>query len=72
MNTPLDYVVRQACELFGHNSRQFTTATFQHAMATITQTQPMIGGHAAEIVLMSVPGVTREGLCLWRWNGLGE
>ncbi len=64
--TPLDYVIQRACERYGHNGREFTTANFQSELSRITSSTPMITPQAAELLLMSATNVKRNSPCHWR------
>lgn len=68
MTTVLDYVIRRACESYSHNGTEFTTANFQTAFAKIVAATPAVTPQAAEVILLSMPRVSRVGLCQWRFN----
>jgi len=65
----LHYVVICACEKYGHNGNEFTTANFQSELARITNANPMITQQAAELILLSIEGVSRGvSRCYWVFN----
>lgn len=65
------YAILNATRKFDRHDNLFSTANFQSALSELSRSRPMITPQQAEIILLSVSSVVREGnnSCHWRLVG---